>query len=72
MTVSYVGGATAEADSVTLPWHQAGDLIVILALNGGSTTFPTPPSGWLMHSSRASTTPNLAMAIGFNVASSNA
>jgi hypothetical protein len=48
MTISYVGSAAAEATSVTLPAHQAGDLIVLFAWNGGSLTIPTVPSGWLI------------------------
>lgn len=31
MTISFVGAASAEATSLTLPTHQAGDLIIMLA-----------------------------------------
>lgn len=48
MTISFVGSASAEATSVTLPAHQAGDLILMFAWNGGSLTVPTVPSGWNM------------------------
>ena len=46
MTVSFVGAASAEATSLTLPTHQAGDLLIMFAWNGGSLTVPTVPSGW--------------------------
>lgn len=46
MTVSFVGSAAAEATSVTLPTHQAGDLIIIWAHNSANTTPPTMPAGW--------------------------
>jgi len=48
MTIQFVGAASAEAASVTLPTHQAGDLIVLFAWNGGSLTVPTNPSGWFV------------------------
>jgi hypothetical protein len=46
MTVSFVGAASAESTSLTLPTHQAGDLLIMFAWNGGSLTVPTVPSGW--------------------------
>ena len=46
MTISFVGSASAEATSVTLPAHQAGDLILMFAWNGGSLIAPTVPTGW--------------------------
>ena len=48
MTVSFVGSASAEATSLTLPAHQAGDLIVLFVLRNGSITPITPPAGWLV------------------------
>lgn len=48
MTVSFVGAASAEATSLTLPAHQAGDLLVMYARGlSASPTPPTLPSGWL-------------------------
>lgn len=48
MTVSFVGATSAEATSLTLPAHQAGDLIVIYARGlSGAPTPPTLPSGWV-------------------------
>ena len=46
MTVSFVGAASAEATSLTLPSHQAGDLIIVWAHNSANTTSPTMPAGW--------------------------
>lgn len=46
MTISRVGAANAEATSVSLPAHQAGDLIVLCIYRIGSTVAPTAPGGW--------------------------
>lgn len=42
--VQIVGANSAAASSVTIPAHQAGDLIVIFAFNNASTTTPAPPA----------------------------
>ncbi len=47
MAISRVGSASALANNVALPAHQAGDLILIyssLNVTGGIT----PPNGWLL------------------------
>lgn len=74
MTVSYVGASSAEATSVTLPSHQAGDLIVMWALRYGSTLGPTIPSGWNYRflSQRAGTLASLSVAIAYKIATSSA
>ena len=41
---SFVGAAQASATTITLPAHQAGDIIVMWAVSGGNTI--TRPSGW--------------------------
>ena len=38
--------ASAEANTVTIPTHDVGHLIVIFAFRDGSTTNPTIPAGW--------------------------
>lgn len=45
MTISRVGTATSTANTVTLPAHQAGDMLIIVAHRGtgGAITVPT---GW--------------------------
>ena len=47
MTASFVGSASAEATSLTLPAHQAGDLLVMVALRSTSNAITLTPSGWL-------------------------
>lgn len=44
MTISFVGAASAAADSVTLPTHQAGDLLIVATANISSQI--NPPAGW--------------------------
>lgn len=42
-----VGAGNATATSVTIPSHQAGDLLIVVAIKWGSgTPTPTVPSGW--------------------------
>jgi hypothetical protein len=74
MTVSYVGATSAEATSVTLPSHQAGDLIVMWALRYGSTTPPLIPAGWNYRylSQRAGGLASLGVAISCKTALSSA
>jgi hypothetical protein len=53
MAISRVGSASALANNVALPTHQAGDLILIYSsLN--ATSGITPPNGWLVISQAAS------------------
>lgn len=73
MSISFVGAASAEAASVTLPTHQAGDLIVLFAWNGGSLTIPTIPSGWFIIRNWArSAGANRAGVIAYKIAASAA
>ncbi len=44
MSLSRVGGSSAAANSIAIPTHVAGDLIVIWAYRDGSTTPPTVPT----------------------------
>jgi len=46
MAISFVGAASAAATSLTLPTHQAGDLLLVFAYRSGATTPPTVPTGW--------------------------
>lgn len=46
MAISFIGQATGTT-SVTIPTHQAGDLIVIAAFRDGSNTAPSLPAGWV-------------------------
>ena len=45
MTVSFVGAASAIGTSLTLPAHQAGDLLIVAAANSAGTVI-TVPAGW--------------------------
>ena len=73
MTVSFVGAASAEATSLTLPTHQAGDLIVIFAWNGASTTQPVVPAGWLnAFTFQNSTGASRSGTVGYKIAASGA
>lgn len=74
MTVSFVGAASAEATSLTLPTHQAGDLIVMFAMRYGNAAAPTVPAGWNYRylSHRNGLTTIISLALSFKVAASNA
>lgn len=43
--MEFIGAATGTT-SVTVPAHQAGDLLIAWAYRDGNTTAPTLPSGW--------------------------
>lgn len=68
MSLSLVGTATASATTVTPPAHQPGDLIVIFAFNGGATTVPSLPSGWLSVLTKSGTT--CSARLGYKIATS--
>ena len=70
MTVSFVGAASAEATSLTLPAHQAGDLIVICAAAGNISNIAIP-SGWTVLTNRQGSA-SLAAVVAFKVANSGA
>jgi hypothetical protein len=46
MAISFVGSASAEATSVALPTHQAGDFLLLVLLRMGVGVIPTPVLGW--------------------------
>ena len=46
MAISLQGSASALANSITIPSHQAGDAIIIFGARN-NTTAPTIPSGWV-------------------------
>lgn len=53
MTKSFVSAAAAEATSVAMPTHQAGDLLVMWAYRASSTTRVVAPAGWWYVTMRA-------------------
>lgn len=71
MTVSFVGSASAEATSLTLPAHQAGDLIVMLAYRS-AYDLPTIPSGWKVTNSNGSATLTVSLTVAWKTAASSA
>ncbi len=42
----FIGKNEALANTISIPAHIAGDIIVIFAVRDGSTTAPTVPGGW--------------------------
>jgi hypothetical protein len=47
VTIALQGNGSANADSISIPSHAAGDLIIVHAMNHASATVPTKPSGWV-------------------------
>jgi len=47
MSTSYIGSTFAESDSVSIPSHQAGDLMICFATRSSPTTIAIP-SGWFL------------------------
>lgn len=47
MAISRQGAASAQAQTITIPTHAAGDLILIAAARSGSNSQPTIPSGYI-------------------------
>lgn len=44
--VTYVGANSQRSNTVGIPAHQSGDLIVVIAANSTSDVIPSLPSGW--------------------------
>lgn len=47
MTISFVAASSVASNNLTLPTHQAGDLIVLFVFREGSTAAPTSVAGWI-------------------------
>lgn len=72
MTISFVGAASAEATSLTLPAHQAGDLLIVAAAAQANTLI-TIPAGWnRLHYRADSGTTNRALSVAYKIATSAA
>lgn len=54
MAISRVGSASAQATTITIPTHQSGDLILIVA-NRNNAIPATVPSGWVTRTAGFST-----------------
>jgi hypothetical protein len=71
MSITFIGSAGVEANSITLPTHQAGDLIIIYAFRAASA-IPSIPSGWFSVYARASASGgNRGTHIGYKVAATS-
>lgn len=51
MAITFVSSASAASNTVTMPSHQAGDMIVIQTFNKSSVTIPTAVSGYKSYTS---------------------
>jgi hypothetical protein len=73
MTVSFVGSASAAATTLTLPTHQAGDLLIIAAASAVNTLI-TIPSGWnrLHYRADSGLATNRALSVGYKIATTAA
>jgi len=47
VTISIVGSATNLGNTITMPTHAAGDLLMMFAYNDGASTAVTLPTGWV-------------------------
>lgn len=65
----YVSSNSVEADTMTLPTHQAGDDILMFAFRDGSTTPPTRPGDWTALQSGGGST--CSSASGYKTAASS-
>ena len=54
MAISLSGSASAQATTIAIPSHQAGNVIVVFA-GRNNTTPPTTPSGWVQLASTGAT-----------------
>lgn len=74
MTVSFISSAGAEATTLTMPSHQAGDLIVMLAMRYSGSSGGTIPSGWNYRylSNRGGTFANITCGVFCRIAASAA
>jgi hypothetical protein len=63
--ISFVDGAEAAAATVTIPTHQVGDLLLIVALRPNAST-PSLPAGWT--SLAAPTTTGKSYQVGYKIA----
>ena len=68
MAISRISSATAQATTITIPSHQAGDLIFIYA-GRNNTTPATVPAGWVQ--AGASGASGVSGAAGWKIAQSS-
>lgn len=66
--IEFVSKNQVEANSMTMPTHQAGDLLVMFAARNGNNTAPTVPAGWTSRGANSGT--NCAVVVAEKVAAS--
>lgn len=70
MTIALRSNQQAVSDTLTMPTHSTGDLILGIATRDNSTTAPTRPSGWTALFTIGSGTGSVT--VGYKYAQSNA
>ena len=70
MSISLVSNAQALSDTLTMPTHATGDLILGIGTNDNAATVPTKPAGWTSLWAIGATTS--AIAVYYKYAQSNA
>ncbi len=68
MAIEFVSSSSANANTLTMPTHQAGDVLAMVAFRFGNATPPTVPSGWFSRSDFGAN--NQSISWGFRVAQS--
>lgn len=69
--IEFVGGDGADANTVTIPAHQAGDMIIIVAGRYNAAIAPSLPAGWVeILSDTVSAGLNLGYRVGYKFATS--
>ena len=69
MSISLISNAQALSDTLTMPTHATGDLIMGIATNDNAATIPTKPSDWTSLWAIGATTS--AIAVYYKYAQSN-
>lgn len=70
MSISLVSNAQAATNTVTMPTHATGDLLLVCTTNDNATVTPTIPTGYINLWALGSGTG--AMTVGYKYAQSNA
>lgn len=68
--IEFVSAASASSSTVTMPTHQAGDMIVVFAAREGSSAAPSIPAGYTSHYTGSQASPGAGWCIAYKVATS--
>lgn len=69
--ISYVGFATAATTTVTIPAHQAGDLIIMVGFRTTTGTFSAAPAGWTAYFSDTTTATTFQIRCAYRIATAS-